>query len=57
LPAKLALLHDTTGSPVIPALLNPRAATVDQNSQDDNNQHAGNYPGDRDSIHIDSSFP
>jgi hypothetical protein len=36
-------------------LLDPRAATLDQNDQDDD-KHAGNNPNDRGAVHVDSSF-
>jgi hypothetical protein len=38
------------------ALLDPRAASLDQNEQDNNNQYSGDYPDNHGSIHIDSSF-
>jgi hypothetical protein len=37
-------------------LLDPSAAALDQNSQNDDNQHSGNNPNDRGSVHLNSSF-
>jgi hypothetical protein len=39
------------------ALLDLRAATLDQNDQHDNNQHTGNNLNDCGTFHIQSSFP
>jgi len=38
-------------------LLGMRAATLDQDNQNDDNQHTGNNPDDRGSVHDNSSFP
>jgi hypothetical protein len=39
------------------ALLDLRAAALDQNDQHDNSQHTGNNLNDGGTIHIQSSFP
>jgi Zn-dependent metalloprotease len=53
-PAKLAF---TTPPVQKAALLDLRAATLDQNDQHDNNQHTGDYPDNHGTVHINSSFP
>jgi len=37
-------------------LLDPCAATLDQYNQNDDNQHTGNNPNNRGTIHVKSSF-
>jgi hypothetical protein len=53
-PAKRAF---TTTREQKAALLNLRAAALDQNDQHDNSQHTGNNLNDGGTIHIQSSFP
>jgi hypothetical protein len=50
-----ALFRGATGLFVKPDLLDPRAAPLDQNNQDDNGQNASNNLNSR-SIHDNSSF-
>jgi hypothetical protein len=38
------------------ALLHSRAATLNQNGQNNNNQHTGYNPDNQSAIHIESSF-
>jgi hypothetical protein len=40
-----------------PMLLGPRAATLDQDNQNDDNQHTCNNPDDCGTVHSNSSFP
>jgi hypothetical protein len=37
-------------------LLDPCAAALDQNNQNDDNQHTGNDPNDHSIVHVNSSF-
>jgi hypothetical protein len=53
-PAKRAF---TTPPAQKAALLDLRAAALDQNDQHDHSQHTGNNLNDEGTIHIQSSFP
>jgi hypothetical protein len=44
------------GPPVKPSLLDPCAATLDQNNQDDDNQNTGYNPDDHCTVHENSSL-
>jgi hypothetical protein len=50
-------LHGSAGRQAQTALLDPSAAALNQNDQDDDKQHSGDNLDNRASFHIDSSFP
>jgi len=52
----LALFCGATGLPEKPDLLDPRAAPLDQNDQDDDCQHAGDNLNNRGTGHDNPSF-
>jgi hypothetical protein len=55
-PVNLAQFCGATGPPVKPALLDPRAAPLDQNNQNDNCQNAGDNLNNRGTGHNNPSF-
>jgi hypothetical protein len=56
-PASKVRLHGADGTKTRSVLLDPRAAPLDQNNQNDDNQYTGSNPNDHGTVHIYSSFP
>src|ERR1017187_1124324 len=55
-PAKFVQLHDATSSSVKPVLLDPCAAALNQDDQNDDEEHAGDNLDNRGTVHNNSPF-